>query len=388
MGKIKEFNGNNYAYDTIEVNQIEPKEMNNLVNFIKGHKKIYLFGKGACGTGMAEYLSVCKFRNVIGNITTENFNEKMNNYKEGEDGIILALKSDYYVEILPYILKKIKWKDILFLKEATKNMFVKIYSKDFLKKNMWISLPLALHCNINCASCNMFSPLCQEEIYSFEEIKKDLALIKKMQLEFIRFNITGGEPFLNKDIIKILKYIRMEFPEKKIDLYTNGIIMSTFSDEQLESLSKFRIEFHITEYEISKKYLDKLYPRLDKFNIFYILDYMDKHKIFYKKTIDFDKKVPIYDYINCQYYTYCFSFFMYKGKLFKCPMAMQTENINMHSSKKIERTLKDYLNLAEIKFPDQIYDFWKARMPMCDYCPRVTEAVTWKKSEKNIEEWM
>ena len=126
MGKIKEFNGNNYVYDTIEVNQIEPKEMNNLVNFIKEHKKIYLFGKGACGTGMAEYLSVCKFRNVIGNITTENFNEKMNTYKEGEDGIILALKSDYYVEILPYILKKIKWKDILFLKEATKNMFVKI----------------------------------------------------------------------------------------------------------------------------------------------------------------------------------------------------------------------------------------------------------------------
>lgn len=388
MGKVKEFNGNDYVYSTLEVNQINQTDMNNLLNFVKEHKNIYLFGEGACGTGMAHYLSVCGFKNIRGNITSVSFNQKLHNYKMNEDGIILALKSDYYPEVLPIILDKIKISDILFLKENTKNIFVKTFSKEYIKNNMWISLPLALHCNINCASCNMFSPLCDKEIYLLEDIKRDLTILKKNQVNFTRFNITGGEPFLNTDILKILRYIRSEFAEKKIDLYTNGIIMSSLSDEDLRILSEYKIEFHITEYAGTQKYLNALYPRLDRLGIQYVLDYMDDNKLFYKKIIDFDKKVPIYNYINCQYYTYCFSFFIYNGKMYKCPMAMQARNINMYTDKKIEITEKDYLDLNKINSTDQIYDFWKTRMPMCDYCPRVNESIRWRKSEKKIEEWL
>ena len=51
-------------------------------------------------------------------------------------------------------------------------------------------------------------------------------------------------------------------------------------------------------------------------------------------------------------------------------------------------TEKDYLELKDVTSAKQIYDFWKSRLPMCRYCPRVTEAITWKRSEKKIEEWM
>ena len=79
---------------------------------------------------------------------------------------------------------------------------------------------------------------------------------------------------------------------------------------------------------------------------------------------------------------------MYNGKLFKCPMALNVDKINMYSNKKIEFTPNDYLDLSNVNSVDQIYDFWQSRLPMCDYCPRVTETFTWRKSERKIEEWM
>jgi hypothetical protein len=120
----------------------------------------------------------------------------------------------------------------------------------------------------------------------------------------------------------------------------------------------------------------------------FVINRTDEQKLFYKKVIDFDKQVSVYDYINCQYYTFAFSVFMYNGKLFKCPMAMNVDKINQYSKKKLEITDEDYLELDHLKSEEQLYGYWKNRMQMCGYCPRVTEAFQWKKSERKIEEWM
>lgn len=388
MAKIKEFNGNDYVDNTIGENEIDKTDMDNLLSFLAKHKNVYLFGEGLCGTGMAEYLSVCGYKNVRGNVTSNSFEQKLKQYQIGIDGIILSLKADYYAEILPLILKKISINDILFLKEKTKQIFTRTFSRDYLKNHMWLTLPIALHCNINCASCNMFSPLCKKELYTLDSVRRDIAVIKEINLNLNRINITGGEPFLNTEIVEILKYIRSEFESIKIDLYTNGLVINNLSDEQLEAIAMNEIEFHITEYGVNPEKLDILYQRLDRLNISYVVDYLDENKLFYKKVIDFDKSVPVYEYINCQYYTYCFALFMYNGKLFKCPMALNVDKINMYSNKKIEFTPNDYLDLSNVNSVDQIYDFWQSRLPMCDYCPRVTETFTWRKSERKIEEWM
>lgn len=388
MARINEFDGNGYVDMTIETNQIDKEEMDDLFEFIAGHKEIYLFGRGLCGKGMHEYFEVCGFDKINGFVTSETFNEFLEKYKINESGLILSLKSDYYREILPMLLKTIQINDVFFLSEKTKRVFTQTFSRDYLNDNLWLSLPLALHCNINCASCNMFSPLCLPEFYLLKNVKRDIERIKSINPRFKKINITGGEPFLNPQALEILSYIRKAYPKLKIDIYSNGILLEKFSDKQFEILSQLKVEIHITEYEGFSEKLKKVYEKFDEWDIDYAVDFTDEKKLFYKKTIDFEKGTPVYDYINCQYYTFCFGIFLYDEKLYKCPMALNSEKINKYSKKSIMRTDKDYLNLQNVESINQIHDFWRSRLPMCGYCPRVTEVINWKKSERIIQEWM
>lgn len=91
-----------------------------------------------------------------------------------------------------------------------------------------ISWEATRRCNLNCKHCG--SP--QEEVYAkrelntnetinfFEQIAKDFDLSK-----FRHINITGGEPFIRKDLVYILKNISQNSHYQNIDIQTNGIIL-------------------------------------------------------------------------------------------------------------------------------------------------------------------
>lgn len=387
MGEIRRYDGNSYVNITLDDNQIEVNEMDNLLHFIHSHKNIYLFGKGLCGTGMKEFFDVCQFDNIRGFVTSDTFEEMLSDYHKERDGIILSLKADYYAEILPLVLDKFQLKDVLFLKEKTKQIFIKTFSQSYFNDMFWLTIPLSLHCNINCASCNMFSPLCEPENYKLKKVISDLKKIQATGIKLNKINISGGEPFLNPEIVDILVNIRDLYPDLKIVVYTNGMLIDRLSIQQLELLKKCQLEFQITEYGINTEILQNVYYKFDNLGIRYIVDYTNEKKLFYKKVIDFDKSASIYEYINCQYYTYCFALFMYDGRLYKCPMALNADNINKYSEKKLERTEEDVLDVEAVGSTQQIYDFWRSYKPMCAYCPRVSKAFTWRKSEQKIEEW-
>lgn len=386
MGKIQEFNGDDYVDITLKDNQIS--DLDRILTFIGSHKKIYLFGNGNCGKGFNEYLKIGNVVKINGFLTSDNWQDFLNVYQSGIDGIVLTLSSDYYAEVLPLIWNTIKLEDILFLNENSKRIFIQSFSDEYIKKHFWLTLPLAKHCNVNCASCNMFSPLCEREFYSLESVKKDLLKFKEMDFYLEKINVSGGEPFLNPEAVDILQCIRDMFPDVRIDVYTNGIPFMSFTEEQLEGLRLSGVNIQITEYEVSIHKMQDIYDKLDQAELSYKVDVYDSVKKFYIKPIDFRGNVNEYDYIDCQYYTFCFSLFLFNGKAYKCPMTMNVDAINNYSENKLEISPEDYLVLSQVESSQQIYDFWKSRLPMCRYCPRVKEVVTWRKSKKRIEEWM
>ena len=387
MGFKGDISGNLYVSMTFDSNQICISDMEKMLYFIESHENIYLYGKGKCGTGFMEYAQTCHFDNVKGFITSEKLDSFFENYSESRDGVILTITSQYYTEVLPLIWDRIREKDILFLREETKSIFIKSFSREYLEENMWITLPVSKHCNVNCASCNMFSPICKPECYRLDEVKRDIEKLKSIDTKLSKINITGGEPFLNTELIEIVKVLRSVYRDTKIDLYTNGVLMKRLSDEEFEILKKCDINLRITEYPGLQTSLDHVVEKLDSMDIDYELNHLEEGKSFYKKTIDFEKGVPVYEFINCQYYTYCFGILMFNGILYKCPLAMNYQEINEYFGKKIESSTKDSLALAQVDNPGQIHDYWRSRLPLCDYCPRVTEAFEWKKSERKIGEW-
>ncbi|MGB9720416.1 MAG: radical SAM/SPASM domain-containing protein [bacterium] len=69
-------------------------------------------------------------------------------------------------------------------------------------------------CNARCKMCNCWAnPTKPEEEFNPE-------ILKKIPGEMVRLNVTGGEPTLRKDIMKILEILNTK--AKKLELSTNG----------------------------------------------------------------------------------------------------------------------------------------------------------------------
>jgi MoaA/NifB/PqqE/SkfB family radical SAM enzyme len=91
--------------------------------------------------------------------------------------------------------------------------------------------PLWPQCNIGCVFCS--NPVegfrHTTEQYSFENIRKKLDEYKRGLRTFVKFdevrdyfNLTGGEPTLHPEFLKVLALIRTEFPRSLIRLLSNG----------------------------------------------------------------------------------------------------------------------------------------------------------------------
>ena len=88
-------------------------------------------------------------------------------------------------------------------------------------------------CNLKCIHCYKGSSGCQN--LSFEDYKKVLEYFKSSS--FFRVDITGGEPFINPEIMNILRYsVEQGY---LVNIFTNGTLITK---EIAEKLAEFNIQ--------------------------------------------------------------------------------------------------------------------------------------------------
>jgi radical SAM protein with 4Fe4S-binding SPASM domain len=106
-----------------------------------------------------------------------------------------------------------------------------------------ISWEATRRCNLNCVHCgsppedvDVFDELNTDEIIAaFEQIANDFDMTR-----FRHINITGGEPFVRKDLLDILKDISKYPFYRNIDIQTNGIFIAD-NPEVLTELKKYGV---------------------------------------------------------------------------------------------------------------------------------------------------
>ncbi len=120
----------------------------------------------------------------------------------------------------------------------------------------YMRLAVTDRCNLRCFYCmpeEGVQFLKKHDILSYEEMLRLIAILNPMGIDKVR--ITGGEPFVRKDIIHFLKTVKQDFDLRSFSITSNATLLHHYMEElpqlfdsmniSLDSLDKERF-FQIT----------------------------------------------------------------------------------------------------------------------------------------------
>jgi molybdenum cofactor biosynthesis enzyme MoaA len=96
------------------------------------------------------------------------------------------------------------------------------------RKINYLRLAVTDRCNLRCFYCmpeEGLDWLSRKELMTYEEMLQACTLLVKMGVEKIR--ITGGEPFVRKDIMQLLTALSKLDGLKELSLTTNGVLTAS-----------------------------------------------------------------------------------------------------------------------------------------------------------------
>ena len=122
--------------------------------------------------------------------------------------------------------------------------------------------------------------LADEKFTNYEQFEKDIERMSELfDKKAKSIHILGGEPLLNKDVIKYLQKTREAFPDvdlTEIRLISNGILVNSMKQEFWEALRKYSIILSVTKYPLKLDY-ELMKETADKYNaMFEFYDNTDK----------------------------------------------------------------------------------------------------------------
>ena len=110
----------------------------------------------------------------------------------------------------------------------------------------YLEFHLADHCNLNCAGCFHYAPFAERRLADLEDVRRDFSRLSVLFKNIRHIRIMGGEPLLHPNVIEAAKIVRVAFPNSKIRIVTNGILLPKF--EGLGALAKLNVGVDWTKY--------------------------------------------------------------------------------------------------------------------------------------------
>ncbi|MDN3579921.1 GTP 3',8-cyclase MoaA [Mucilaginibacter flavus] len=141
----------------------------------------------------------------------------------------------------------------------------------------YLRLAVTDRCNLRCFYCmpeHGLNWLSRTELMSYDEMLHSCALLVNMGIQKIR--ITGGEPFVRKDLMRLLTAISKLDGLKELSLTTNGVLTAPFVPE-LKKIGVRSVNLSLDTLDANRFFA---ITRRDEFaNVMATLDALLKHDI-------------------------------------------------------------------------------------------------------------
>lgn len=273
-----------------------------------------------------------------------------------------------------------------FINKLEKMMF-RITPKKYLTNFV---VDINSHCNLNCRGCDHFSPLAEEKFYDLTQFENDIERLSILTDGSVdKIGIMGGEPLLNPNVLKYLEISKKYFPNTKVRLVTNGILLTKQNELFWKTLHDLDIYVEYTKYPINLKY-DEIDEIINKYNVHIDLYGCDNKviKTSYKIPLDLKGSQNVMkNFLSCFHSNYCIT--LKNGKLYTCTVAPNIEHFNKYFNKNIPLTERDGIDIYKAKDINEILTFLAKPIPFCKYCnvQGRTYNHKWGISKKDISEW-
>lgn len=343
---------------------------------------------------LLEKFDVCTFAITDAENWKRNFNEAQKLLLKGEiDGIIIAdaycvtgyEKALWLTEKLErifevsYALFRINEKDIT--EAQILEIFLPVLQSGRIGE---VQFNLTDKCNLNCDLCSHFSPLVkQAETYTVEQFVKDAKRINALTEHVDVVGLWGGESLLHEKLEEIIYEARKIFPDSRIEVGTNGLLIPKMSVRLLTAIKKCRCKVVVSGYPPTLKMWDEIKDMLECFDILYRMTKVDQ---FFKRYELEGKNNPEETYAVCCSKV-CHT--VINGRFSSCyfPIAAHIFNDHFGNRFEVEDSIYDlYGELDMLSFTRKI----KSAVNACRYCGEMSFE-NWKvcsKKDTEISDWV
>jgi MoaA/NifB/PqqE/SkfB family radical SAM enzyme len=280
--------------------------------------------------------------------------------------------------VVPYGILVIWWK---ILSNSTR-----LKQRELLR----FDVHLADHCNLNCKSCEHFSPLSEKKFLDINVYEKDCIRLSKLTGGIVDdISLLGGEPLLHPLIVDFMIISRKYFPIGMIRIITNGLLLAQQPDTFWKACKENNIAIYISVYPVKINYFH-IKEKTDEYGIKLVFwgDPFNESKDWRKLKIDITGKQNRWaSNFFCYASNYCFQ--LVNGKIFKCWRIAYIQYFNKTFGKELKVTNRDYFDIYKINNIEEILKKIKKPAPFCRYCDMIHPALKeWEQSKKEIEEWI
>jgi MoaA/NifB/PqqE/SkfB family radical SAM enzyme len=253
-----------------------------------------------------------------------------------------------------------------------------------------IEFHVSEHCNLNCAGCDHFSPLAQEEYANLEVVKKDLAQLATLcrggRYNIKEIRLIGGEPLLHKDIAFFFPVVRKHFPQSNINVFTNGILLAKQPDIFWQACKDSAVGLLVTRYPI-KIDIETIKEKSEQYDVKFMYADGIRNEEMYRCVLSLSGKGNVK-----KNWKYCYHNqwpFIRNGRIYPCPFYANIRHFNQYFNMNLPLTDKDSIDIHTKKSFKAIIRFLAKPIPACRYCdiPSYTYGHKWEISKKDIKEW-
>jgi len=255
-----------------------------------------------------------------------------------------------------------------------------------------VYIELSGYCNFKCIFCphGVEGAVLKKDLMSIKIFKKlidDLSAFPD-KIELLRFS-GNGEPLLNKDIIKMLQYAKEQNVAKRIELITNGILLTDdliknlprfldriiisidgLSSEDYQRISKVNINFQNLLNNLGALYIhkNKCVIHIKTHNEAVLSE--DKKKTFFNMfsnrcdEIFIENLVPIWPQLNTPYFANFINKFRFEGRVVKrkvCPQIFKS--LQIQADGEVLPCCVDWkrVNVLGNINKDSLFEIWNGR---------------------------